>query len=218
MSNCNAVYKITGYKNDKTMLVKPISYSSINYEETLKNTKNSSIKDSIDSWYSNNLLNYSSYLADEVFCNDRAIFEGDGYTIDGTTRYAAYNRLNYQKNPTLKCTRSSDAFSTNNENAKLTYPIGLITADEMALAGAVFGKTNQKFYLVSNRVFWTITPSTFVGGVARVYVALQDGKLIDYCGVTDHSSIRPVISLKPDVKISGGIGTVNDPYVVDTNN
>lgn len=27
--------------------------------------------------------------------------------------------------------------------------------------------------------------------------------------------VRPVINLKADVKISGGIGTINDPYVVE---
>ena len=30
--------------------------------------------------------------------------------------------------------------------------------------------------------------------------------------------VKPVINLKPDVKISGGIGTSNDPFVIDTNN
>ena len=28
-------------------------------------------------------------------------------------------------------------------------------------------------------------------------------------------ALRPVINLKPDVKISGGIGTINEPYVVE---
>lgn len=30
--------------------------------------------------------------------------------------------------------------------------------------------------------------------------------------------VKPVINLKPDVKLSGDIVTVNNPYVVDTNN
>ena len=29
-------------------------------------------------------------------------------------------------------------------------------------------------------------------------------------------SVRPVINLKSDVKITGGIGTSNDPYIIDT--
>ena len=29
--------------------------------------------------------------------------------------------------------------------------------------------------------------------------------------------VRLVISLKSDVKISGGIGTTNDPFIIDTN-
>ena len=30
--------------------------------------------------------------------------------------------------------------------------------------------------------------------------------------------VRPVVNLKSDVKITGGIGTSNYPYVIDTNN
>ncbi len=37
--------------------------------------------------------------------------------------------------------------------------------------------------------------------------------IVDYGGY-----VKSVINLKSDVKISGGIGTVNNPYVVDTNN
>ena len=36
--------------------------------------------------------------------------------------------------------------------------------------------------------------------------------------INNYASVRPVINLKADVKITGGIGTSNDPYVIDTNN
>ena len=36
--------------------------------------------------------------------------------------------------------------------------------------------------------------------------------------VNDTFGVRPVINLKSDVKITGGTGTANDPFVVDTNN
>ena len=44
------------------------------------------------------------------------------------------------------------------------------------------------------------------------------GRLDDWGLVTDYYGLRPVINLKSDVKITGGTGTANDPFVVDTNN
>ena len=80
-TSCNVVYKITGYLNDTTMTVQPISYSSDNYTGTIINSTSSTIKKFMDTWYKNNLIGYSLYIADETFCNDRNIMSGSGYLI-----------------------------------------------------------------------------------------------------------------------------------------
>ena len=94
------------------------------------------IKEILDSWYSSSGLNkYEDYLDGNAgFCNDRTPYSGSG-TGTSETRYAAYNRLYTNKSPTFKCSNSSDLFTTSGSsdgNKKLTNPIGLITADEIA--------------------------------------------------------------------------------------
>ena len=134
-TSCNVVYKITGYSNDTTMVVQPISYSSDSYADAVTNNTNSTMKSTLDTWYKNNLTSYASYLADETFCNDRSINWGSGYLMTVTTTYGTYGRLAEKKTPSLKCIKDTDKFRMSNESAKLDYPIALITGDEVALAG-----------------------------------------------------------------------------------
>ena len=49
------------------MTVQPISYSSDSYKDAITNTINSTMKNTLDIWYNNNLTSYASYLADETF-------------------------------------------------------------------------------------------------------------------------------------------------------
>ena len=69
-TGCNVVYKVTGYSDANTMKVQPILYSSNNLLSAQTNAINSTIKTKLDNWYKENLINYSSYLADETFCYD----------------------------------------------------------------------------------------------------------------------------------------------------
>ena len=80
-TSCNVVYKITGYYNDTTIIVQPISYSSDSYTSAVVNNTNSTMKNTLDVWYKNNFTNYTTYLADETFCNDRSVTGGSGYLI-----------------------------------------------------------------------------------------------------------------------------------------
>ena len=54
---CTVLFNVTGYQNAYTAAVIPISYSSSSYEGILENTTDSTIKERIDSWYEENLLN-----------------------------------------------------------------------------------------------------------------------------------------------------------------
>ena len=136
-TSCNVVYKITGYSNDTTMIVQPISYSSDSYADAVTNNTNSTMKGTLDTWYKNNLTSYASYLADEIFCNDRSVTVGTGYLTTPTTYYGTFTRLASKKSPSLKCVQDNDEFKLSSTNTKLDYPISLITADEVALAGGV---------------------------------------------------------------------------------
>ena len=207
-TSCNVVYKITEYVDDSTMKVQPISYSSNSLLSAQNNQTDSPIKTKLDNWYQSNLTSYSSYLADETFCNDRSITSGDGYKIDSITYYGAYDRLNIKKAPNLKCSGDNDKFRVSNASAKLDYPIGLILADEVALAGGVNGVTNMNYYLYNSKYFWTFSPSHFNSNnsSANVWTVTSSGGLHAWHGVSNIFAAIPVINLKADVNISKEIG------------
>ncbi len=215
-TNCNVMYKIADYQSDTIMTVKPISYSSDTYEDTIINSNNSVIKNTIDTWYKNNLTSYSSYLADETFCSDRKVNSGSGYLTTGTTTYGAYGRLVLDQLPSLKCTQSNDKFNLSNPEAKLDYPISLITADEVAMAGGVYNTANNNYYLYDGQYSWTLSPSRYNSyySYSGVWYIDSLGSLGPWNNVTLSFGTRPVINLKSDVVINSGDGTALNPYVV----
>ena len=117
--------------------------------------------------------------------------------------------------PSLKCTNSSDLFTvsgTTKGNKVLTYPVGLITADEAAYAGGVAGTANSSFYLYTGKNYWTMSPLMFNGSYAYVYPVGGSGGLYNWSVAHSSYGVRPVINLKSSVK-STGSGTSADPYV-----
>ncbi len=213
-TSCNVVYKVTGYSNATTMIVQPISYSSNSLVDAQTNTTDSPIKTKLDSWYQNNLTNYTSYLADTTFCNDRSMVSGSGYLTTPITVYLAYGRLQDDKKPSLKCSQENDRFKVSSDSAKLNYPVGLILADEVALAGGKSTFANSNYYLYNGKYFWTLSPASFHSNysVAQVWAVLSSGTLGSWYFVTSSVGVRPVINIKQDVTISKGDGSSINPF------
>ena len=217
-TSCNVIYKIMGYQSDSVMIIQPISYSSDSYDSAVINNTNSVIKNTIDTWYKNNLTSYASYIADETFCSDRSLNFGSGYLTSVSTTYETYGRLVDKKIPSLKCIQDNDKFKISNESAKLDYPVALITTDETALAGGVFNIPNSVYYLYNGQYLWTLSPASFTSSdtFANAWAIDPTGSLYPW-GTVDHNfGIRPVINLRSDVQITKGDGTALNPYVVST--
>ena len=220
---CNVVYKVTGYSNATTMIVQPISYSSNSLLTAQTNKTDSPIKTKLDNWYKTNMTSYTSKLADETFCSDRSISSGTGYKTDSYTFYVAYNRLQDNKKPSLKCSQNNDKFKMSNESAKLDYPVGLILADEVALAGgrAYYNgdySPNSNYYLYNGKYYWTLSPSCFYSysSHANVWYVMPSGSLNPWYSVTNSIGVRPVINLKANTLITKGDGSSLNPFVVET--
>ena len=215
-TSCNVVYKVTGYSNDTTMIVKPISYSSKSLATAQTNNTNSTIKTTIDNWYKNNLIAYTSKLADEIFCNDRSISSGTGYKLDSYTFYGSHNRNKDKRSPSLKCAQANDKFKVSNASAKLDYPVALITADEMAMAGGVFNISNTNYYLYNGQYQWSLSPGRFTSNYsdANGWFVSPSGSLSPWIRVTYSYGVRPVINLKAETQITKGDGSSLNPYVV----
>ena len=188
-------------------------------------TTDSTIKIELDEWYEENLQSHADKISTEAgFCGDRqpstssSTSNGSGGTGTTVTYYGAYIRLvNSSKNPTFECQNSSDLYtvaSSSQGNKALDYPIGLITADEVAYAGGVYGQTNNGYYLYTNQYYWTMSPYLFNGTYAYVFYVTSGGHL-DWYYVYDADGVRPVINLAPNVTITGA-GTADSPFEVAT--
>ena len=184
--------------------------------EAFTNKNDSTIKGVIDNWYKNNLSSYSSLIADEVFCNDRTLASGETYS-SSLFDYAARGRLDTNKSPQLTCPNlARDGFTTTTAsigNKALTYPVGLITADEVSLAGGVTFTSNKLYYLYTGQCPWTLSSNSWYNTYAGVFDFGYDGGLgtgvVFYWGC-----VRPVVSLKTSTLVTKGTGTETDPYVV----
>ena len=222
---CDFLLRLKGYNSPTSAKVNYITYSSVDYPSLLNNTKDSTIKGKIDSWYATNIQNkqdsngvsYASYLSDEVFCNDRTFTSGDGFSISKTTIFSPYYRVLNQKQPSLSCSQDSDKFTVSPEkgNGKLTYPVGLITVDEAAFAGGVYLSANPEYYLYTGQTYWTMSPYTFTSSYANAYAwsVISLGSL-NANWVASSVGVRPVVNLSADILITGGDGTKVNPYMV----
>ena len=183
------------------------------YAETHANTNDSTIKEAIDLWYETHLKDteYEGYVSDTIFCNDRSFSSSNIGTGAGTSVTDYRPRSG---NRTLKCKEQNDRFTVDDEeigNGDLTYPISLITTDEIYLAGG-YSSTNSSYYLYTGNMYWTLSPGYFNGSDA--YVRVVSGVGTSNGGNVYLSyGVRPVINLKAG-SLTKGSGTALDPYQV----
>ena len=186
------------------------------------NSTSSVIKTTVENWYKATTLETDSATKalvsqNQIFCNDRSpsSTQTAAWTSTGEFIYGARGRLYENKSPILTCPTSSDKFTVNasNGNGTLTYPVGLITADEVAMAGGVFSSGNTSYYLYTNQNYWSGSPDAFNGTLDRVFIVGSDGFLIGLA-VTTSLDTRPVISLSSKAKLTGD-GTWNNVFEVE---
>ena len=192
---------------------------------------------SLNHWYLNNIINQgttvtSRIATNTIFCGDRNINQTHyiGFTpTDGW--YAILGRARYNKFPSLQCINRTAAagFSTvpvNHDqytmtgsglgNQTLQYPVGLITVDEVAMTGSVYNTTSSTWVNASNVHQWTMTPAIFsaISGWRMVGVIHNNGSWFE-ADITNNFAVRPVISIRSDVRITNGNGTREFPYVIN---
>ena len=183
-------------------------------------TNSSTIKTAIDNWYKDNLnTNYGKYLSTTaVYCNDRS-------TSDNTY-FGAYTRLKTNKTPSYDCAATEDKFTadTSTGNGKLTYPIALMTADEVSFAGGLWGTNAQTWYYYNSakgsstgeQWWWLLSPASGNGSYAYVFfvVGSSNPGFLSSTYVSHTYGVRPAVSLKSCVKTSGGDGSASAPYTI----
>ena len=198
-------------------------------ENNRLNTNDSTIKKTIDTWYKDNLASYTKYLSTTaVYCNDRELGSGTYSATGDKFYYVGYTRLGANKNPSYNCTNEYDAFSVNNTKAQLTYPIALMTADEISYAGGVWTKSAATWYYLNSKgnasikngqnEWWLLSAASWDTDKSSVVFKIssaQDRKAqFGAQSVQYKLHVRPVISLKSDVLHKSGDGSATNPYEI----
>ncbi len=208
------------------------------------NAESSQTKNKLDEWYIMNIKNtsFDNYVADAIFCNDRSTpgKNSTGWSSDtglgygqNITGYGAISRLikitgfdwitNPYSRPQLICPQKNDAFTVDEKtkgNGSLVYPVGLITADEVNLAGGKYYNTdsssvNQKYYLFNGNSYWTMTPynNDSTSSAPPVFSVSDTGGNLGTYYVGNEGSLAPVINISKEyIKTMIGSGTMEDPY------
>ena len=208
------------------------SAKSTSKAQAQTNIADSTIKGVVDAWYKTNIedLGYGNAVSDAIFCNDRSTpgKETTGWSNDTTFGYGTYltgygatarvgvwNSDTTPSAPTFKCPQKNDAFTvndTNKGNGALTYPVGLITADEVVAAGSgKYTTTNASYYLYrSGYDYWSLSPSYFRGTEACEF---HISSSLSNAWVQNSEFVAPVINLSAEYASTLiGKGTMERPY------
>lgn len=159
---------------------------------------NDVINNYLSTWYNDNLGLYDSYIVSRVYCNDTS------NTVSNMTKYGSYLRNFEGFTPSIEC------LATDIENSgSIALKIGLLTADEVAIAGATSTLDNTSFYLYNGLDFLTMSPA-YKGWSSSMIIVNANGKL-DVAYPNLENSIRPVINIIGNLEVMG-LGTKDMPY------
>ena len=198
---------------------------SSTYEGEHNGNNKSTILTNLESWYAANLNSVDSKIATVAYCNDKRTVTDttyDPWSITPTglgygnkkTYYQAMQRLNPANTavPVLTCPEGI---------SRVESKIGLLSADEVAYAGAMYNTSNSSYYLrknASSTYWWTSSPSAFDGYNAGAWHVYSDGALNVNVDVRNVGGLRPVVFLLPTVSVTSesatNIGTASNPYLV----
>ncbi len=173
------------------------------------NRYSSSAKGIIDAWYNQNMLNYTDFLEDVVYCNDRSVTDYGGWNSNGVgvSSSTVTKFKNYNATTSLACANETDQFAVSNNKAKLTYPVGLLEDEEI-------NNISTNALMITGNNWLSLSPYSFSNLSANI-------SSIDTIGSRSNLSsrysegLRPVISLAEGVDILSGSGTEANPWVID---
>lgn len=200
----------SGYDLDVNSFI----YGSGSKEIAQENINDSTIKEALDTWYEENLQDYSEFIMDSYYCNNRTFSDSTQGYGNVITKYH-YSALD-SNHTSLKCFKN-DSFTVYNKvigNGALKHPIGLLSLDEAMLAGGFLN--NNSYYLYTGSNWWLMTPLDYYGLNGHIASVNDLGRAYGWTTLTSEAGVKPVINLKPG-SLKRGNGTITEPYEVSNN-
>ena len=211
-NTCSTVnYMVSNTVSSETNKI-DISYYALTNGDTLdtikskmmSNKTSSKVKQEVDTIWSTLFSNYTKYLENTDWCNDRTFYSGSLKSKDSVIDDNYFMNGKYSK-PSIVCANANDRLSVGNG---LTYPVALLTRDELDLGGT--------YLKTSSYDYWTLSPNEVSFGTVGInYISMYTNVInnkITY--VSAEYYIRPAISLMHDIKVEDGDGTASNPYIL----
>ncbi len=163
---------------------------------------NATILTTLNTWLETNFKNISPYIANGDFCTD-ANFSND---INGIKYSSMYERIFNDEAPDLYC-----------GGVVHTGKIGLLSVDEIVLAGASGNKPNTSYYLYNKEITgnYLTNSSYFINPSNNVVMVniMSNGAIGDGIVANLAANVRPVINIGVGAKVKGE-GTIDNPYII----
>ena len=175
---------------------------------------NGKAKSILSDWYDSNLLNFKSDISTgNYYCEQAKVKANSSYTMGNENTIVYSNYI-----PNFKCSTDKNGYGL------IEDKIGLISYDELVMAGLYYRKSSLDNYLSSDST-WTSSPSGIgdLNGSSypTIWIMTSTTSGIEKNSLTPgsiyytYSSLRPVINLKSNTQISSGNGTKENPFVVE---
>ena len=217
---------------DDPMYVGYMYGTSGSLENNRTNDNKSTIYKTIIEWLQNHHISSSNILD---FYYDRSVPNND-YSLTNSFNYGTYTRLtNFNPSFVIHSDGQGNILDQNYEydSTYRSINVGLITADEIALAGGVLGKDNPNAWYNTNAngksitngsSWWTISPKGFnivsdgSSTLSAFNYSITGKGAISENIVTEELYIRPVIIMAGTSTTIYGSGTPENPYEIDYEN
>ena len=188
------------------------------------------LSDAMKTFQTTKLSEYLDKLKVEDWCFDHNVAKYKYYNESWTEisspseatytneYYGAYKRIYTDKSPSLLCAGTK---LTKFKDGTSMY-VGTLIADEISFAGAT-NSTNYSYYLMNNYAksnnlsWWVFSPSNYEvqSNSDSVFYVNNYGYLnYDYLSTLLFYALRPSVVLSSSTEISGGNGTIGNPYIV----
>lgn len=197
------LWKIVAINSDKTIKVVYANndlesvYNDNIYKDESVAYENSKVKELLDAFYQEKLSQYDKFIVEKEFNNDTS------YERGWKTTYGSYKRNIELNEPSIKPYETDKQFGGNKK-----YKIGLLTLDELNIAGA--SSEDNNYYLNEGVDYYTMSPAVF-NGSAYMCIINSNGQM-DATSTRYKLVVKPVINLIDSLEIVGQ-GTAESPYL-----
>ena len=206
----NLLWRIVRINSDgsvRLVLNDDIETTSVLYETNVEKLEDkldfskSALEKTLKTWYDEHLSEFDSYLISGKYCVDDSIA-----LTEGTRNYYAGNaRMLKDFTISYSCL-----------GKEYTSRYGILSADEVILAGATTNNDNTSYYLyVPEKVvsYWTLTPNYSEENNITYFEVTTNGKVISENTGSIYKGVRPVINLIKKTSVVGE-GTLASPYTI----